>query len=116
MAEPVGEGLINWLIYLVVGLVTFSYGLVTKAMNGRVKTVEESCLNHDAALKEHDEAMHKIEIGIHTRFTEHEKDENKRQEHRRSENKADFLRLEKKVEEGHKEILDRINEVARRSK
>jgi hypothetical protein len=113
MAEPASDGLINWLIYLIVGLATFTYGLMNKGMNKRIKKVEEDCAGHQVALTKHDSDMHRIEIGIHLRFTEHEKDEGRRQEHRRAETKADFLRLEKKVETGHKEILDRMTTLAK---
>ena len=107
MDEPTANGIINWLIYVVVGLTTFIFGVLSRNMNGRMVKVED-------ASEACDSSLHKIEIGIHTRFTEHERDELKRSERRRAEAKADFLRLEKKVETGHKEIIDRMNEIAKK--
>jgi hypothetical protein len=98
---PTADGLVNYLIYMVVGLVSLVFGTIQKTFNNRLKKVEETSEKHTGAL-------HAIELKIGDKFAEHERDELGWRESHRSEVKSDFAELNKKVESGHKEILKEI--------
>ena len=87
---PTADGLVNYLIYMVVGLVSVIFGIVQKHFSGRMDKMEENCTSDRKDIRKMDELWHK-------KF-----------EQRRLENKEDFRLLQKKVEDGHAEILTEI--------
>ncbi len=80
---PSASGLVNYLIYLVVTLVTLLGGFIQKHFSGRLSKVEDS-------------------------LERQSRDFDQKFESRRLENKEDFKSLHKKVEGGHADILKEL--------
>jgi len=80
---PTGDGLINWLIYLVVGLVSLALGSIQKHFSGRLKKVEDEVDGNRDVCEERLEA-------------------------RRLEIKKDFRLLHEKVDKNHIAVMGAI--------
>lgn len=98
------EGPLKWLLHAVVGLVATIFTFVTGATNKRVAALETKS---DTGVSD----VHKVELDVREQFRRHEREESTRFESHRSEVKQDFSDLHKKVNEGHKEILEKIGQL-----
>ncbi len=94
MDGPTDDGLMNYLVYLIMALCTAVFTLVQKHFSNRVKQVEDDLVKTDAH-----------HVACQVNLARDRRDWDTKFEARRIENKEDFRLLHKKVEDGHREIL-----------
>lgn len=107
------QGLTEWLVYMVIGLVTALTALRDKYIAGRLGKVEKQSDENEKdirSIKQHD---NQIELGIAEKFADHEKEERDRQELLAKDVTGEFKELRKDMNTGHSAILREVNALAR---
>lgn len=102
-SPPEVDGIIGWLIYAVLGLGTALLALWNKHIVGRISRVETKASSNVSSL-------HQVELSIKDRFASHEKEERDRADTHSREVREEFKALSKRVEDGHREILEKLAE------
>jgi len=95
---PTADGLVNYLIYLVVGLASSFFIWAQRVMGIRISKVE-------AHTAECASSMHMIETTLTEKMTDNNEAWHKRFEDRRKENKQDFKDLHTKIDTSQETIL-----------
>lgn len=97
MDGPADDGIISYLIWMVVGLCSLVFTLVQKHFGTRVKQVEDDV----EKMEDHHDACQ-------MNLAKDRREWDRKFEARRLENKEDFRLLHKKVEDGHRQILTEL--------
>ena len=100
------KGVIEYLAYISVALVTTLFTGWNKHIMGRLKKNDET---NDTQWS----AIHKIELGLSDKFAEHEKQELERDAAHAAEITKEFKELRRDVNTGHTAILKEVNQLAR---
>jgi hypothetical protein len=95
------EGIVNYLIYAVVGLCGLIFATVQKHLGGRMARVEVSTAANS-------EAIHGVETTLLTKMNETYRELDRKIESRRLETKEDFKLLHKKIDTNTAAILTEI--------
>ena len=101
---PTGDGLVNWLIWIVVTLMATFLGFVQRHFGGRLSKVEDKAEACEAA-------MHTIESTLTDKMTDNNDAWHRRFEDRRKENKQDFKDLHAKIDSNQETIIDTLNKM-----
>lgn len=100
------QGLTEWLVYMVIGLVTALTALRDKYITGRLKRVE-------TLAEDNEDSIRGIELGIAEKFADHEKEERDRDELHAKDVSREFKELRRDVNTGHTAILKEVSLLAR---
>ena len=99
---PTTDGLVNYLIYLIVAIGSSFFVWVQRTFGLRITKVEDKTETTT-------EAIYTMNASLTEKITSNNEDWNTKFEDRRKENKDDFRRLHDKIDEGQKTIIDTIN-------
>ena len=110
------DGILDWLVYIVIFLGTSIFTLWNKALGRRMSEIEGDDNRIESKANANSTAIHGIQMGIHARFTEHEKEERARDEKHNADVAREFKELRSDVNTGHAAILKEVNAIARRIK
>jgi len=105
-------GVIAWLVYVILALFSAAFAFWNRSITGRVETNEDETARVAAVAESNTRAVHKMEVGIHARFSEHEKEERLRDEGYQRETREELKELRADVNEGHAAILGEVNKLA----
>ena len=100
------DGVIQWLVYIVIALVSSIFAGWNKYILGRIGRVEKKASASEDSVQE-------IKLGIEKRFSEHEKEERDRDERHAADVTREFKELRSDVNTGHTAILQEVNKLAR---
>ena len=98
------DGILDWLIWAILFLVSAFLTLWNKVITGRLSKVEKKTSTNV-------DVIHAVQLSISQRFAEHEKEERDRDEAHSREVREEFKELRAHVEKGHREILKKIGKL-----
>ncbi len=101
---PTSDGLVNWLIYLVLFLVTGFFGFIQKHFSGRLAKLEERCESTT-------DAVHSLEQTLTEKMNDNNTAWGDKFEDRRKENKKDFKDLHTKIDTNQDTILRELRKI-----
>ena len=99
------EGIIQYLVYVVMGLLSTIFAGWNKHITGRIGRVEKKARDNDGSIQ-------KTHMCIHKRFATHEREERDRSDRHAADIAQEFKELRKDVNDGHGTILKEVNALA----
>jgi len=100
------QGVIEWLLYAVMALVTTLFGIWNKHISGRIKKIEDTQDNQWSAI-------HRAELNLNKQFADHEIEERDRDANHAADVSREFKELRQEINTGHNAILKEVNSLAR---